>query len=251
MYLYTVSRAQKNLRPGARILLAPALVPAHPTHMSEDDAAAAAQELEALQAIYGDDAGDAPVRLEIASPSEWRFRLGADAILEVFVPRDYPSLQAPTPVLHAPRLGDRASALVDQLHGALAHAPPERVAPWSQHAFEGVVHVVQPPVPGGHGDLLQLTRAAATAMCASGVVHRDPAMAGGAACDWRVKRRMGRPTDRGRTRARGARDSSPKLASCVRVAYACFFSAGAALRKVAQACMIVKIGNRMFSSLVP
>ncbi|EOD31011.1 hypothetical protein EMIHUDRAFT_203080 [Emiliania huxleyi CCMP1516] len=83
--------------------------------MSEDDAAAAAQELEALQAIYGDDAGDAPVRLEIASPSEWRFRLGADAILEVFVPRDYPSLQAPTPVLHAPRLGDRASALVDQL----------------------------------------------------------------------------------------------------------------------------------------
>ena len=96
-------------------LLAPRALCKRPTHMSEDDAAAAAQELEALQAIYGDDAGDAPVRLEIASPSEWRFRLGADAILEVFVPRDYPSLQAPTPVLHAPRLGDRASALVDQL----------------------------------------------------------------------------------------------------------------------------------------
>lgn len=73
------------------------------------DAAAAAQELETLVAIYGDDEDgdvDRPVRLQVVSAREWRFRLGEGLILQVFVPPAYPSREPPTPVLYAPALGD-------------------------------------------------------------------------------------------------------------------------------------------------
>jgi hypothetical protein len=74
-----------------------------------EDAAAAAQELQTLLHIYGDDeegGEDRPVRLQVVSAQEWRFRMGQGLIMQVFIPSGYPSRLPPAPVLHAPALGD-------------------------------------------------------------------------------------------------------------------------------------------------
>jgi hypothetical protein len=50
------------------------------------------------------------VCLEVLSPRDWRFRLGGEATLEVFLPRGYPSREPPTPLLHCDWLDSRGRA---------------------------------------------------------------------------------------------------------------------------------------------
>ena len=61
--------------------------------MADEDAVRRAAELEALEAIY--EGG-----VEAVSDHEWRLQLSdVDALLEVLLPVDYPSVSAPAPVL--------------------------------------------------------------------------------------------------------------------------------------------------------
>jgi len=91
----------------------------------EQDAEAAALELEALESIYGGNG----VWLEAVSPREWRFRLDCGSTLEVFLPRGYPTRAPPTPVLHSPWLDAEATAAMVRRLLQL-HAGAEVVFEW-------------------------------------------------------------------------------------------------------------------------
>lgn len=93
------------------------------------DAEAIAQELEMLQAIYGDSegielldgGGSVSIVLDVVGQREWCFKLGYPSkrnafVLEVFVPRRYPSRDPPMMKLHAPALdADTNKSLVERL----------------------------------------------------------------------------------------------------------------------------------------
>lgn len=64
--------------------------------MAEDDASRRLEELDALQAFYGDDL-DATIGVD----GPWRITIG-EIVLELLLPSNYPSLAAPSPRIHAP-----------------------------------------------------------------------------------------------------------------------------------------------------
>ena len=97
----------------------------------EDDALRRAAEHEALHAIYAD-------ALEGDAAGPWIIDLGVDgAILECFLPDDYPSTSPPTPVLHIPALSDdERAALVAEITWLFDGC--EVVYSWAEHLREAL-----------------------------------------------------------------------------------------------------------------
>ena len=98
--------------------------------MAEDDAARRAAELEALEAIY--EGG-----VEAVSDHEWRLQLtDVDALLEVLLPVDYPSISAPAPVLRCRDVpADAVERLCEELQ-SLWRPNEEVVFAWAEHLRE-------------------------------------------------------------------------------------------------------------------
>jgi hypothetical protein len=97
----------------------------------ETDALRRAAEHEALHAIYAD-------ALEGDAAGPWIIDLGVNgAILECFLPDDYPSTSPPTPVLHIPALSDdERAALVAEITWLFDGC--EVVYSWAEHLREAL-----------------------------------------------------------------------------------------------------------------
>ena len=102
-----------------------------PFQSMETDALRRAAEHEALHAIYAD-------ALEGDAAGPWIIDLGVNgAILECFLPDDYPSTSPPTPVLHIPALSDdERAALVAEITWLFDGC--EVVYSWAEHLREAL-----------------------------------------------------------------------------------------------------------------
>eukprot|EP00934_Nitzschia_sp_Nitz4_P002997 Nitzschia sp. Nitz4//scaffold53_size117307//72413//73395//NITZ4_003773-RA/size117307-augustus-gene-0.93-mRNA-1//1//CDS//3329554214//2987//frame0 len=98
----------------------------------DDDASRRQEELEALQAFYGDD-------VEVTGPSAeagpWKIKIASSIDLEVLLPLHYPSTESPTPRVHAPVfvLDEVRRASLEEELVAMYQEETEVVIMWAEH----------------------------------------------------------------------------------------------------------------------
>lgn len=100
--------------------------------MAEDDFVRRVEELQAIVAIFSEDA------VEVSPDgSKCCISFGERAVLEIFLPCDYPSKSAPTPVLNAPTLGLETERVRAELLD-MYDAGTEVIFQWAEHVRDAI-----------------------------------------------------------------------------------------------------------------